>query len=80
MCDASDFVVGAILGQRMDGKPFVYLISEQELLVMVFSLNKIHLYFLRFKTIVFIDHATVRYLMTTQDAKPRLIRWILFLQ
>ena len=47
---------------------------------MVFSLNKFHSYFLRFKTIIFIDHVAVRYLMTTHDAKPRLIRWILLLQ
>ena len=29
MCDASNFVVGAILGQRMDGKSFViYYVSK----------------------------------------------------
>ncbi|GJX35459.1 DNA-directed DNA polymerase [Tanacetum coccineum] len=32
------------------------------------------------KTIVFSDHSALRYLFTKQDAKPRLIRWILLLQ
>ncbi|GKA61142.1 reverse transcriptase domain-containing protein [Tanacetum coccineum] len=31
-------------------------------------------------TIIFTDHSTLRYLFTKQDAKPRLIRWILLLQ
>ena len=30
--------------------------------------------------IVYIDHATLKYLLTKKDAKPRLIRWILLLQ
>ena len=32
------------------------------------------------KVIVFTDHAAIKYLLTKQDAKPRLIRWILLLQ
>ena len=54
MCDASDFVVGVVLGQRKDGEPFViyytsktldstqmnYLTTEKELLAVVFALNK----------------------------------------
>ncbi|GJV65607.1 putative nucleotidyltransferase, ribonuclease H [Tanacetum coccineum] len=31
-------------------------------------------------TIVFTDHSALRYLFTKQDAKPRLIRWILLLE
>ncbi|GJZ34384.1 reverse transcriptase domain-containing protein [Tanacetum coccineum] len=33
-----------------------------------------------YATIVFTDHSALRYLFTKQDAKPRLIRWILLLQ
>jgi hypothetical protein len=29
---------------------------------------------------IYIDHATLKYLLTKKDAKPRLIRWILLLQ
>ncbi|GKC35028.1 reverse transcriptase domain-containing protein, partial [Tanacetum coccineum] len=32
------------------------------------------------KTIVYTDHSTLRQLFKKQDAKPRLIRWILLLQ
>jgi hypothetical protein len=32
------------------------------------------------KVIVYIDHATLKYLLTKKDAKPHLIRWILPLQ
>ncbi|GJY92271.1 reverse transcriptase domain-containing protein [Tanacetum coccineum] len=32
------------------------------------------------KTIVYTDHSALKYLFSKQDAKPRLIRWVLFLQ
>ena len=32
------------------------------------------------KTVVYTDHAALRYLFGKHDAKPRLIRWILLLQ
>ncbi|GJV92397.1 reverse transcriptase domain-containing protein [Tanacetum coccineum] len=32
------------------------------------------------KTIVYTDHSALKYLLAKQDAKPRLIRWILLLQ
>jgi len=32
------------------------------------------------KTVVFTDHSALKYLFSKQDAKPRLIRWILLLQ
>ena len=88
MCDASDFAVGAVLGQKMDHKSFVihyvsktldstqmnYSTTEKALLGVVYALNKFRSYLLGSKTVVFIDHTAVRYLMTKQDAKPRLIR------
>ena len=30
--------------------------------------------------VIFIDHSTLKYLLTKQDAKARLIRWVLLLQ
>ncbi|GKA46712.1 reverse transcriptase domain-containing protein, partial [Tanacetum coccineum] len=44
MCDASDYAVGAVLGQ------------------------------------LYTDHSALKYLLAKQDAKPRLLRWILLLQ
>ncbi|CAM8956968.1 unnamed protein product [Rhodiola kirilowii] len=94
MCDASDYAVGAVLGQRDEKKPVViyyasrtldsaqrnYSTTEKELLAVVFALEKFRPYLLGTEVIVYSDHAAIRYLMTTKEAKPRLIRWILLLQ
>ncbi|RVW33562.1 Retrovirus-related Pol polyprotein from transposon opus [Vitis vinifera] len=58
MCDASDFAIGVVIGQREDGKPYViyyasktlneaqrnYITTEKELLAVVFALDKFHAY------------------------------------
>ncbi|GJY73828.1 reverse transcriptase domain-containing protein [Tanacetum coccineum] len=94
MCDASDYAVGAVLGQRIDKhfKPIHYAsktmneaqenytTTKKELLAVVFAFDKFRQYLVLSKTIVFTDHSALRYLFTKQDAKPRLIRWILLLQ
>ena len=94
MCDASDFAIGAILGQIEDGKPYViyyasktlneaqrnYTTTEKELLVVVFALDKFRAYLVGSFIIAFTDHSALKYLLTKQDAKARLIRWILLLQ
>ncbi|GKA07249.1 DNA-directed DNA polymerase [Tanacetum coccineum] len=94
MCDASDFAVGAVLGQRIDGKfkPIYYAsktlnnaqehytTTEKELLVVVFSFDKFRPYLILSKTIVYTDHLALKYLFSKHDAKPRLIRWVLLLQ
>ncbi|RVW73732.1 Transposon Ty3-I Gag-Pol polyprotein [Vitis vinifera] len=92
--DANDFAIGAVLGQREDGKPYViyyasktlneaqrnYTTTEKELLVVVFALDKFRAYLVGSFIIVFTDHSALKYLLTKQDAKARLIRWILLLQ
>lgn len=93
MCDASDYAVGAVLGQRIE-KHFHpiyyasktlndaqenYTTTEKELLAVVFAFDKFRSYLVLSKTIVFTDHAALRYLFKKKDAKPRLIRWILLL-
>ncbi|RVW59104.1 Retrovirus-related Pol polyprotein from transposon 412 [Vitis vinifera] len=94
MCDASDLAMGAILGQREDGKPYViyyaiktlneaqrnYTTTEKELLAVVFALDKFRAYLVGSSIVVFTDHSALKYLLTKQDAKARLIRWILLLQ
>ncbi|RDX99977.1 Retrovirus-related Pol polyprotein, partial [Mucuna pruriens] len=75
MCDASNSVLGAVLGQGAGvGKPV------HELLVIVFALDKFRSYLLCPKIIVFSDHAALRFLLKKPDAKPRQIRWMLLLQ
>ena len=94
MCDASNFVVGAILGQIKDKKHYAisyasktlsrpqlnYATTKTELLAVVFAIDKFRSYLVGAKVIVYIDHAALKYLLTKKDAKPRLIRWILLLQ
>ena len=57
-----------------------YTVAEQELLEVVFALEKFHSYLLGTRVIVHTDHSVLRYLMATKDAKPRLICWVLLLQ
>ncbi|XP_073120723.1 uncharacterized protein [Henckelia pumila] len=94
MCDASDYAVGAVLGQRkdkmfraiyyasrtLDGAQQNYTTTEKEMLAVVFSFDKFRSYLIGSKVIVYTDHAAIRYLFAKKDAKPRLIRWILLLQ
>ncbi|MCI26715.1 hypothetical protein A2U01_0047912, partial [Trifolium medium] len=88
MCDASDFVVGAVLGQRHD-KTFHsiyyasrtlneaqlnYTTTEKELLAVVFAFDKFRSYLVGTKVVVYTDHSAIKYLIAKKDAKPRLIR------
>ncbi|RVW37073.1 Retrovirus-related Pol polyprotein from transposon 17.6 [Vitis vinifera] len=63
MCDASDFAIGAVLGQREDGKPYVIYYASK-------TLNEAQKNYT----------TTEKELLAVQDAKARLIRWILLLQ
>ena len=94
MCDASDYAMGAILGQKIDkmfraiyyaSKTFNeaqenYSTIEKEMLAMVFACEKFRPYILGSHVIIHTDHAVIKYLMTKKEAKPRLIRWVLLLQ
>ncbi|GJT84787.1 reverse transcriptase domain-containing protein [Tanacetum coccineum] len=94
MCDASDYTVGAVLGQRktkhfqpihyasqtMTDAQAHYTTTEKELLVMVYAFEKFWPYLVLSKTIVYTDHSALKYLLAKKDAKPRLLRWILLLQ
>ncbi|KAL5537987.1 hypothetical protein UlMin_045695 [Ulmus minor] len=94
MCDASDYAIGAVLGQRVNRLPYViyyasktltdaqlnYSTTEKELLAVVFALDKFRSYLIGSKIIVYSDHAALKYLLSKKDAKARLIRWILLLQ
>nr|GEW25846.1 reverse transcriptase domain-containing protein [Tanacetum cinerariifolium] len=86
--------VGAVLGQKDDrnfhpiyfaSRTFnlaqqKYIIPEKELMAVVFAFEKFRSYLVLSKTIVHTDHSALRHLFKKQDAKPRLIRWILLLQ
>ncbi|RVW82179.1 Retrovirus-related Pol polyprotein from transposon 17.6 [Vitis vinifera] len=57
-----------------------YTTTEKELLAVVFALDKFHAYLVGSFIVVFTNHSILKYLLTKQDAKARLIRWILLLQ
>nr|GFA39691.1 reverse transcriptase domain-containing protein [Tanacetum cinerariifolium] len=61
ICDASDFAIGAVLGQ-------------------LYAFEKFRPYLVLSKSIVYTDHSALKYPLSKQDAKPRLIWWVLLLQ
>ena len=88
MCDASDYVIGAVLGQREEKKAFViyyasktldsaqsnYTTMEKEFLAVVFALEKFRSYIVGSPVTIFTDHVTLKYLLSKQNTKPRLTR------
>ena len=94
MCDASDYAVGVVLGQRknkffhvihyaskvLNEAQINYATSEKELLVVMYALENFRSYLIGSKVVVFTDHAAIKYLLVKVDSKPKLIRWILLLQ
>jgi hypothetical protein len=78
MCDASDYAIGAVLGQTKDKKHHViayasktlaraqlnYATTEKELLAVVFTINKFRSYLVGAKVIVYTNHAALKYLLT----------------
>ena len=47
---------------------------------MVYALDKFRSYLVGSNIIIFTDHSALKYLLTKQNAKARLIRWVLLLQ
>jgi hypothetical protein len=87
MCDASDYAVDAVLGQRknkifhvihyaskvLNDAQINYATTEKELLAIVYALEKFRSYLIGSKIIVFTDHAAIKYLITKSDSNQRLI-------
>ena len=94
MCDASDYAISVVLGQRRDKMSFVihyasktldsaqvnYSTTEKELLVIMFTLDKFISYLIGSPIVCFTNHVSLKYLLSKKEAKPWLIRWILLLQ
>nr|GEZ68653.1 reverse transcriptase domain-containing protein [Tanacetum cinerariifolium]GEZ69516.1 reverse transcriptase domain-containing protein [Tanacetum cinerariifolium] len=94
MCDASDFAIGAVLGQRQE-KHFRLIhyasktmtqaesnntTTEKEMLAVVYAFEKFRSYLIMNKSIVYTDHSALKYLFAKKDSKARLLRWIILLQ
>nr|GEX50407.1 hypothetical protein [Tanacetum cinerariifolium] len=94
MCDASDFPIEEVLGQRIEKhfRPIHYAsktmteaesnytTTEKEMLAVVYAFEKFRSYLIMNKSIVYTDHSALKYLFAKKDAKARLLRWILLLQ
>ncbi|GKA14421.1 reverse transcriptase domain-containing protein [Tanacetum coccineum] len=94
MCDASDYAIGAVLGQRIEKhfRPIHYAsktmtkaetnytTTEKEMLAVVYAFEKFRSYLIMNKSVVYMDHSALKYLFNKKDAKARLLRWVLLLQ
>nr|GEV16820.1 reverse transcriptase domain-containing protein [Tanacetum cinerariifolium] len=94
MCDASDFAIGAVLGQCQEkhfrpihyaNKTMIeaeskYTTPEKEMLAVVYAFEKFQSYLIMNKSIVYTDHFALKYLFAKKDSKTRLLRWVLLLQ
>jgi hypothetical protein len=93
LCNASDYAIGAVLGQTKDKKHHVianasktltgaqlnYTSMEKELLAVIFAIEKFRSYLVGAKVIIYSNHTALKNLLTKKDAKPILVRWILLL-
>nr|GEU73963.1 reverse transcriptase domain-containing protein [Tanacetum cinerariifolium] len=93
MCDASDYAVGAVLGQRiekhfwpihyasktMNQAEANYTTTEKEMPAVVYAFENFRSYLIMNKSIIYTDHSTLKYLFAKKDAKARLLHWILLL-
>ncbi|GJT04668.1 reverse transcriptase domain-containing protein [Tanacetum coccineum] len=94
MCDASDFAIGAVLGQRknkhfqpihyasktMNEAQTHYTTTEKELLAVVYAFEKFRSYLVMSKSIVYTDHSAIKYSLCQGRYAKQDMRWILLLQ
>ncbi|GJW51687.1 reverse transcriptase domain-containing protein [Tanacetum coccineum] len=94
MCDASDFAIGAVLGQRhekhfrpihyasktMNEAESHYTTTEKEMLAVVYAFEKFRSYLILNKSKVYTDHSALKYIFAKKDSKARLLRWVLLFQ
>ncbi|GJV54984.1 reverse transcriptase domain-containing protein [Tanacetum coccineum] len=86
MCDASDYAIGAVLGQRivnhfrpihyaskmMTEAESNYTTTKKEMLAVVYAFEKFRSYLIMNKSLVYTDHSALKYLFNKKDAKERL--------
>nr|GEX61383.1 reverse transcriptase domain-containing protein [Tanacetum cinerariifolium] len=88
ICDASDYAIGAVLGQRQykhfrpihyaskttTEEESNYTMTEKEMLAVVYAFEKFWSYLILNKSIVYTDHSALKYLFVKKDSKARLLR------
>ena len=94
MCDANDYAIGAVLGQKrertfrviyyvsrtLNDAQLNYVTIEKEISAIVFAFDKFRPYLIGNRIIVHTNHSAIKYLMTKKDVNTRQIRWVLLLQ
>nr|GEV88477.1 reverse transcriptase domain-containing protein [Tanacetum cinerariifolium] len=89
MYDASDFAIGAVLGQRQEKhfRPIHYAsktmteaesnytTTKKEILTVVYAFEKFRSYLIMNKSIVYTDHSALKYLFAKKDSKARLLQF-----
>ncbi|GAU41112.1 hypothetical protein TSUD_398080 [Trifolium subterraneum] len=89
MCDASDYEIGAVLGQRKDKKLHAiyyasrtldsaqmnYATTEKELLAVVFAVDKFRHYLIGSKIIIYTDHSAIKYLLREVRSSKNTLPW-----
>nr|GEV27932.1 reverse transcriptase domain-containing protein [Tanacetum cinerariifolium] len=94
MCYASDYAIGVVLekhkskhfqpihyaSKTMTEAQIHYTTTEKEMLAVVYEFEKFRSYLVLCKSIVYTDHSTLKNLLNKQDAKPRLLQWVLLSQ
>nr|GEZ74279.1 reverse transcriptase domain-containing protein [Tanacetum cinerariifolium] len=88
MCDASDYAVGVVLGQRvekhfwpihyasktMNQAETNYTTTKKEMLAVVYAFENFRSYLIMNKSIVYTDHSALKYLFAKKDVKARLLQ------
>ncbi|GJY86168.1 reverse transcriptase domain-containing protein [Tanacetum coccineum] len=94
MCDASDFAIGAVLGQHhekhfrpiyyasktMNEAESHYTMTKKEMLAVVYAFEKFRSNLILNKSVVYTDHSALKYLFAIKDSKERLLQWVLLIQ
>ena len=93
-CDASNYAIGVVLCQIIDGRERVigyysrllrdaekrYDTTQKECLAVVWAVKKLRPYLYGRPFIVKTDHASLKWLLNLKDHNGRLMRWALLLQ
>ncbi|GKA13918.1 reverse transcriptase domain-containing protein [Tanacetum coccineum] len=88
MCDASDYAIGAVLGQRIEKhfRPIHYAsktmteaesnytTTEKEMLAVVYAFEKFRSYLIMNKSVVYTDHSALKYLFN-KKRQSKIASW-----
>nr|GFC10269.1 reverse transcriptase domain-containing protein [Tanacetum cinerariifolium] len=83
MCDASDYAIGAVLGQRvekhfrpihyasktMNQAETNYTANEKEMLAVVYAFEKFRSYLIMNRSTIYTDHSALKYLFAKRTQK-----------